>query len=156
VQQFIVGRALAASHAMESHYPKGKSYWYLHYVGVRPEHQGKGWGSAAIREGLTRARTEGLPVYLETAKETNVALYRKLGFKLIGKWNVAKGGPVSGPCSAKTKTGPKLGFRLRPICKAFPLHFGHFNEEMRSSLPALEQLPTIWLDHYNRYIEYER
>jgi hypothetical protein len=29
-----LGRALAVSHAMESHYPKGKSYWYLHYAGV--------------------------------------------------------------------------------------------------------------------------
>jgi ribosomal protein S18 acetylase RimI-like enzyme len=61
--------------------------------GVRPEHQGKGWGSAAILQGLTRARSERLPVYLETAKGSNVALYRKLGFKLIGEWDVPKGGP---------------------------------------------------------------
>jgi ribosomal protein S18 acetylase RimI-like enzyme len=78
---------------MESHYPKNKSYWYLHYAGVRPEHQGRGWGSAAIRQGLTRARTAGFSVYLETAKESNVALYCKLGFKLVDEWNVPKGGP---------------------------------------------------------------
>jgi ribosomal protein S18 acetylase RimI-like enzyme len=36
---------------MDSHHPKGIDYWYLHYAAVRPEHQGKGWGSAAIREG---------------------------------------------------------------------------------------------------------
>jgi hypothetical protein len=56
-------------------------------------HQGKGWGSAAIRQGLTRAGSEGLPVYLETAKESNVGLYRKLGFKLVGEWDVPTGGP---------------------------------------------------------------
>src|ERR1700730_276871 len=63
------------------------------YAGVRPEHQGKGWGGAAIREGLTRARSGGLPVYLETAKESNVALYLKLGFKVVGEWDVPEGGP---------------------------------------------------------------
>jgi ribosomal protein S18 acetylase RimI-like enzyme len=51
-----LGRGLAVSRVMESHHPKGIDYWYLHYGGVRPEHQGKGWGGAAIREGLTRAR----------------------------------------------------------------------------------------------------
>jgi formylglycine-generating enzyme required for sulfatase activity len=28
---------------------KLSAHWYLHYAGVRPEHQGKGWGGAAIR-----------------------------------------------------------------------------------------------------------
>ena len=88
-----LGRAKAVLRAMESNHPKGDSYWYLHYAGVRPEHQGKGWGSATILQGLTWARSEGLPVYLETAKESNVGLYRKLGFKLVGEWDVSKGGP---------------------------------------------------------------
>jgi ribosomal protein S18 acetylase RimI-like enzyme len=56
---FALGRGLAVSHAMESHHPKGIDYWYLHYAGVRPEHQGKGWGGAAIHEGVTRARSGG-------------------------------------------------------------------------------------------------
>jgi GNAT superfamily N-acetyltransferase len=84
--------------------PKGNSYWYLHDAGVRPEHQGKGWGSAVILQGLTRARSEELPVYLETAKESNVGLYRRLGFKLVGEWDVPEGGPLSGPCLAKIET----------------------------------------------------
>jgi ribosomal protein S18 acetylase RimI-like enzyme len=88
-----LGRGLAVSHAMESHHPKGITYWYLHYAGVRPEHQGKGWGAAAIREGLTRGRSGGLPVYLETAKESNVALYLKLDFKVVDEWDVPKRGP---------------------------------------------------------------
>jgi GNAT superfamily N-acetyltransferase len=87
-----LGRGLAVSHAMERHFPKGIDYWY-HCAGVRPEHQGKGWGSAAIREGLTQARSMNLPVYLETAKASNVALYVKLGFKVVGEWDVPKGGP---------------------------------------------------------------
>lgn len=88
-----LGRGLAVSRVIESHHPKGIDYWYLHYTGVRPEHQGKGWGGAAIREGLTRARSGNLPVYLETAKESNVVLYLKLGFKVVGEWDVPEGGP---------------------------------------------------------------
>jgi len=30
---------------------------------------------------------------LETAKESIVALHLKLGFKVVGKWDVPKGGP---------------------------------------------------------------
>ena len=92
-----LGRGLAVSHAMQSHHPKGIAYWYLHYAGVRPEHQGKGWGAAAIREGLTRARSGGLPVYLETAKESNVALYLKLDFKVLTSGTSPKEDPIFGP-----------------------------------------------------------
>ena len=88
-----IGGHFTTANAMELHHPKGIDYWYLHYAGVCPEHQGKGWGGAAIREGLTRARSGGLPVYLETAKELNVALYLKLGFKVVGEWDVSEGGP---------------------------------------------------------------
>jgi ribosomal protein S18 acetylase RimI-like enzyme len=84
---------LAVSHATDSHHPQGIDYWYLHYAAVRPEHQGQGWGGAAIREGLTRARSERLPVYLETTKESSVALYLKLGLKVVGEWDVSKAGP---------------------------------------------------------------
>jgi hypothetical protein len=91
---------------MESHRPKGIDYWYLHYAAVRPEHQGKGWGGAAIREGLTPARSGNLPIYLETAKESNVARYLRLGFKVVGEWDVPKGGPTSGPYSTNIENGP--------------------------------------------------
>ena len=60
---------------------------------MRPEHQGKGLGSAAIRAGLTRARSDSLPVYLETARDSDAELYDNLGFKVIGEWDVPKGGP---------------------------------------------------------------
>jgi len=41
----------------------------------------------------TRTRSERLPVYLETAKELNVALYLKLGSKVVGGSDVSKAGP---------------------------------------------------------------
>ena len=48
-------RALALSDAIEAHHPQVGNYWYLHIAGVSPDHQGKGWGGIAIREGLMRA-----------------------------------------------------------------------------------------------------
>jgi GNAT superfamily N-acetyltransferase len=85
-------RALRVVEGIDSHRPKG-SFWYLHFVGVRPGHQGKGWGGRIIREGLARADGEGLPSWLETATPENVPLYQRLGFVIQCEWDVPKGGP---------------------------------------------------------------
>lgn len=86
-----IGRALAVSNALDAHHPKGDPYWYLHFVGVRPDFQGKGWGGAIIRDGLARTAADRLPTYLETATPENVPLYQRLGFDIIEEWNVAAG-----------------------------------------------------------------
>jgi ribosomal protein S18 acetylase RimI-like enzyme len=86
-------RGLAVSEAMDAHHPKGITYFYLHYAGVLPEHQGKGWGGAAIRAGLDKADAAGIPALLETATERNVGLYTSLGFEILSEWDVPKGGP---------------------------------------------------------------
>jgi len=88
-----LGRALTVSGAMARHHPVPDDYWYLRYAGVAPAAQGKGWGGAAIREGIARAAAAGKPVMLETAKEANVALYLRLGFAVIDTWQVPGGGP---------------------------------------------------------------
>ena len=86
-------RALAISEAIDAHHPKGITYFYLHYAGVMPDHQGKGWGGAAIRAGLARADAAGLPALLETATPRNVGLYTSLGFEILSEWDVPRGGP---------------------------------------------------------------
>ena len=88
------GRALAVSSAIERHMPRDITFWYLHIAGCDPVHQGKGLGSSAIRAGLARADAEGLPAYLETATETNLGLYQRLGFRVTGEWRVGKLGPI--------------------------------------------------------------
>jgi ribosomal protein S18 acetylase RimI-like enzyme len=88
-----IGRGIAVSNALDAHHPKGFPYWYLHFVGVRPEWQGKGWGGAIIREGLSRMAAEGVPTYLETATPQNVPLYLRLGFEIVEEWDVPGGGP---------------------------------------------------------------
>ena len=86
-------RALAVSQAIGAHLPKSPAFLYLHYAGVAPEHQGRGLAGAAIRAGQARAAAQGLPVHLETATETNVGLYLRLGFAVTGEYNVPGGGP---------------------------------------------------------------
>lgn len=88
-----IGRGIAISNALDAHHPKGFSYWYLHFVGVEPGFQGKGWGGAIIRDGLARTAADGLPTYLETATPENVPLYQRLGFDIIDEWDVPGGGP---------------------------------------------------------------
>ncbi|MBK8628916.1 MAG: GNAT family N-acetyltransferase [Sphingomonadales bacterium] len=88
-----LGRAMALGNAVSQHHPKDFDYWYLHYAGVRPAHQGKGWGGAAIRAGIERANAEGKPCFLETATPANVGLYQRLGFRILSEWDAPKGGP---------------------------------------------------------------
>ncbi len=58
-------------------------HWYLQIIGVQPIFQGQGFSSRLIRPMLERIDREGLPCYLETQTDKNVAIYLKYGFKVI-------------------------------------------------------------------------
>ena len=60
-------------------------HWHLWLLGVAPEVQGQGIGRALLLPILERADAEGIPCYLETQTETNVAFYRKSGFDVIAE-----------------------------------------------------------------------
>lgn len=85
-------RAMRLSDAIDAHYPR-EPFWYLHIAGVDPGYQGRGLGSASIREGIARSASDGLPAYLETTVERNVVLYQSLGFDVTSQWHVPGGGP---------------------------------------------------------------
>jgi predicted N-acetyltransferase YhbS len=59
---------------------------------VRPGAQGKGWGGLAIRAGIAEANRLGVDTCLETAKQSNVGIYQRLGFEVVDEWQVP-GGP---------------------------------------------------------------
>ncbi|WP_373473581.1 GNAT family N-acetyltransferase [Sphingorhabdus lacus] len=88
--RFSIFRGLEVADLIEKHLPK-EPVWYLQYAGCDPAHQGKGFGGAAIRAGLERADEDGLPAYLETADEHNVALYQSFGFQVKHMWQVPEG-----------------------------------------------------------------
>ncbi len=83
-------RALAVSAASDANHPQ-EPHWYLHVAGCNPPLQGRGYGRAAIEAGLARADADGVPAYLETANEGNLAIYRGLGFAVTHEWTVPNG-----------------------------------------------------------------
>ncbi len=80
-------RARVMGDAVKSHCP-GFPFRYLQFAGVSPGQQGKGLGGAVIRAGLELAASAGDPVYLETPKPANVALYLSMGFEVISEWGI--------------------------------------------------------------------
>lgn len=72
-----VGEAMAAYHPEEPH-------WYLAMIGVDPVHQGRGYGSAVLKESLRRCDKDGVAAYLESSNPKNVPLYERFGFEVQG------------------------------------------------------------------------
>lgn len=86
-------RGLKVAEAMHACHPEPQPFAYLRYVGVAPEGQGKGWGGALVRAGISRAAEQGQGVLLETATASNVAIYSRLGFAIREQWRVPRQGP---------------------------------------------------------------
>jgi ribosomal protein S18 acetylase RimI-like enzyme len=55
---------------------------YLQILGVDPAYQRKGYSSMLLRPMLARADREGVPCFLDTQLEKNVALYRHFEFRV--------------------------------------------------------------------------
>lgn len=87
---FALPRALAVSAASDANHPE-EPHWYLHIAGCLPADQGRGFGRAAIAPGLARADAENVASYLETANETNIGFYERLGFEVTHDWLVPNG-----------------------------------------------------------------
>ena len=58
-------------------------HWYLSALGVEPERQGEGIGSALLVPALAQADADEVPCYLETAVGRNVLLYERHGFDVV-------------------------------------------------------------------------
>jgi len=71
-----------------------RPHWYVLAVGVRPEHQGQGLGTALLSPTLERCDRERLPAYLEASSERSAALYERLGFEHVGELRLAGSPPV--------------------------------------------------------------
>lgn len=85
-----VQRAMAERHLREPHF-------YIRTVGVRTALQGQGLGSTLMQPTLERADSAGLPTYLEASSERSAALYERLGFLHMGRFELPEGGPTVWP-----------------------------------------------------------
>ncbi|MQA63279.1 MAG: GNAT family N-acetyltransferase [Actinophytocola sp.] len=89
-------RAMRSLTVMESHHPT-EPHYYLPLIGVDPDWQGQGIGSALLRPMLDRCDAEAMPAYLEASSERNRALYQRNGFVGTGEITLGKDAPPMWP-----------------------------------------------------------
>ena len=78
---------------MDGKHPKRPPHWYLAVMGVAPEWQGKGLGTALMRPALDEIDAASLPAYLESSTPRSRALYQRHGFAVTGEMDLPRGGP---------------------------------------------------------------
>jgi GNAT superfamily N-acetyltransferase len=78
---------------MEGRHPRKPPHTYLAVMGVAPEWQGKGLGTALMRPGLDDLDAQRAPAYLEASTPRSRELYRRNGFEVTGEFNLPSGGP---------------------------------------------------------------
>jgi GNAT superfamily N-acetyltransferase len=91
-----LGRAARLGMAMEWHHAREVRgpHYYFRDIGVLPEMQGRGLGSALMAPTLELCDREGLPAYLEASSERSAALYERLGFKHLAELSVLGSPPL--------------------------------------------------------------
>ncbi|WP_327151415.1 GNAT family N-acetyltransferase [Nocardia sp. NBC_01329] len=68
-------------------------HWYLATIGTDPDRRGHGLGQALLQSRLEQCDRDGIPSYLESSKQANIAYYERFGFEVTTKVTVPGGGP---------------------------------------------------------------
>jgi ribosomal protein S18 acetylase RimI-like enzyme len=88
---------------MEDRHPRDRSHWYLFILGTEPAAQGRGLGSTLLSHLLARIDADGLPAYLESSNERNLAWYGRHGFEVTSEVAIP-GGPRIWPMWREPRT----------------------------------------------------
>ncbi|MDX2381130.1 MAG: GNAT family N-acetyltransferase [Acidimicrobiia bacterium] len=86
----LVERFTTLAGFMAEHTPT-EEHWYLQLLATHPDWQRRGLGTTLMASMFERTDAEGLPCYLETETEVNVAYYRHHGFEVRSEWDVTEG-----------------------------------------------------------------
>jgi GNAT superfamily N-acetyltransferase len=78
----------------KAHHELHEPHHYLGILGSDPQFRRTGAGSAVLAPVLERCDTEGLPAYLETQKEANIAYYARHRFEVVQKIEVPDCPPI--------------------------------------------------------------
>src|SRR5262249_47048928 len=84
-------RGVALAGAMDDH--PGEPHYYLAFIGVAPNRQRHGMGTALLQDSLARIDKAGAPAYLENSNPRNLPLYQRLGFRVIKEVRAPGGAP---------------------------------------------------------------
>ena len=88
-----IGRTGELMAVMDEHHPHDPHH-YLNLLGVVPDQQGSGVGSALLRAVLDRADRDGQPAYLEATTLQNRGLYERHGFEVTRVLRCADSPPL--------------------------------------------------------------
>ena len=100
------GVLVSGCHPGDCHYTEGNYHArrrmamfrkLVEFIGVDPEHRGKGLGTALMQPVLERCDREGCGAYLENSNEVNTAYYERRGFKIVDEIDMAHGAPPLWP-----------------------------------------------------------
>jgi len=102
-------RFFTLAELFDAEHPAHESHAYLLFVGVVPEVQDQGIGTAVLLERLGELDRIHRSAYLEASSERNAALYTRLGFAPIGESVALPDGPTiypmwRAPFAAETAT----------------------------------------------------
>jgi GNAT superfamily N-acetyltransferase len=89
-------RAGILEETFAEHHPTEPAY-YLQLVATVPDAQGRGIGSALMREVLRQADWERMPAYLEATTLRSRALYERHGYVPRGEFTLPEDGPTLWP-----------------------------------------------------------
>jgi len=87
---------LSAINAVDRNHPT-EPHYYLFFMGVDPDRQGRGLGSLLLSDMLTRCDAEGMPSYLEATKEDLVGYYARYGYRALEPLPLPHGAPTLYP-----------------------------------------------------------
>ncbi|HEV7937167.1 MAG TPA: GNAT family N-acetyltransferase [Solirubrobacteraceae bacterium] len=85
-----MGATMEWRHARELRGP----HYYVRDIGVHPDMQGRGLGSALMRPTLDRCDREGMRAYIEASSERSAVLYERLGFRHVKELRVGASPPL--------------------------------------------------------------
>ena len=85
-------RAQRGLAVMDTGHPR-RPHWYLDSLGVEPESQGRGVGSALMQPVLERCDRERMPAYLNAGSSRSRDLYLRHGFHVMEEFRLPEDGP---------------------------------------------------------------
>lgn len=77
-----IGRALRREKYVNQYHPKDHEFLYIWFIALKKSEQGRGVGSAMLREIISKGNERNVAIYLETSTEENLSFYKKHGFEV--------------------------------------------------------------------------